>query len=67
MRIWHAKLRKNLGFQTLHGSRLTIGFMLEAEQMQITMHGEVREMVRKKFTLRRGLPRDSFESDHNIS
>ena len=43
----HAEPRENRGFQIAPCRRLAIGLVVVAEQMKITVHGEMREMMRE--------------------
>ena len=58
---------KNVCFQPLHRLGFAIRFMVVTEKMQITMHGEMREMMRERLFVALGFARRRLERDHDIA
>jgi hypothetical protein len=51
--IGHVKPRQNIDLQPLHRLRIAVGFVIEAEKVEITMDGQMREVMRGRWSSKR--------------
>src|SRR3954447_23632421 len=67
--VGNAKLRQNLGLETLHGFGVVVVLVIVADQMQKTVHRQMAEMMIERFLLvigflARGLIGDGDIAEH---
>jgi hypothetical protein len=65
--IGDGKPAQNLALEAFHCGGVFLALVIVTQQMQEAMHGEVRQMVRKRFAFLARFRGDSFMSEHNIA